>query len=360
MNSTEKHILDDFVITGAAIVDNETFAFIAEANETLEKWKKEDQYPTLIASFHTKTDKWAALRSSNFIHARVAGGKNKRGNKQALFANYKGFVKSFEYKDGPNAAEDTISFDDSTRGWGVDKLKFIGQHFYAAGRSLSLLRRNGSGDWDRLYWKQYDSARERIRCRALDGFSETEIYACAKNAIVLHYDGKTCTHQTLPDYAYDNNFYGSALCCATDGKVYIGGLNGELVVGRHDTGWKMLIGHDPDDSIGEINDLAYFKGKLYAVTDNYLWELEGNKWVGAKFESDLKPVSFAYMDANDDVMLVAGPDAAAVYDGKEWMPLYGGYDNIDLLRLQIMEKQVEDLENIVDTARTVADAIKSE
>lgn len=90
--------------------------------------------------------------------------------------------------------------------------------------------------------------------------------------------------------------------CAPDGRVFISGVDGELVAGGRKTGF------------------------------------------------------ITHIDANENVMLPAGGYGAAVYDGESWTRIAGDVSALDLTRLRLMERQVEDIRALRDIMRDMVAA----
>ncbi|QDQ27522.1 hypothetical protein FNU76_14795 [Chitinimonas arctica] len=150
------------------------------------------------------------------------------------------------------------------------------------------------------------------------GYSENDIYAIGGAGDVWHFDGKKWSQCSFPS---NERLYN--VCCGDDGKVYIGGNMGSLYVGRENS-WKKLS--DGNYSV-PWKDIAWFAGKLWCGSDYGLWEWHGTELVRAPVPADVQLVSGA-IDISPDktLMLTAGPDGAALFDGTKWEVLFSRHD----------------------------------
>ena len=347
MAKTAAEALDSFTITDIAVVDNETFAFMAQASNTHPRWKDGDHFPARLVNFNIRTGNWGWKGYDKFIGGIVAGGVPPSGKKIALFTNLVRQVVALNYKNGPSGQEEMLpKYPDAA---GPRTLGFVGSRFYGVTYDSMVIRRNGPGDWERIHFE--DGGPDLA---AIDGYSETDIYVSGFDQALLHYDGMTWTKQKMPLDAIEENFRGMAIVCAPDGTVYVGGQQGQLLAGSAGGRWKLLMTED-EAAIGNIRAMTWFKGALYATSDYALYRLTGEKWERWQFPgSELQPVGWGHLDSNDNIMLLAGPYSAGLYDGEQWTPIHGDYDDLELLRLQLAEKLVSDLGDIRDALRDVA------
>ena len=348
MAKTADEALGAFTITSAALVDDETFAFVAHADETNEKWKGADVLPARLVTFNLRTGNWGWKGYDGFTGGTVAGGRSVEGHKMALFTNNHRQVVAFHYKNGPNGEEPPIpAYPD---GHFLSRMRFIGTRFYGVGFDFSVSRRNGPEDWEVLH-----ADPDGDQLTAIGGFSETDIYAAGREEMLLHFDGSEWTRQELPYDAVEEAFRASDLICAPDGVVYVCGQDGQLLSGRAGESWRLVISMD-EAPMSELTGMCWFRDQLFATSHSAIYRLVDEAWELADFEgSELQPVASGFLDASDNVMLAAGPFGAAIYDGDQWTPIHGSYDDLDLLRIQLLDKLTEDLTDIRDAARQVAE-----
>jgi hypothetical protein len=144
------------------------------------------------------------------------------------------------------------------------------------------------------------------------------MYAVGGAGEVWHYDGQEWEQLFFPSNERLFN-----VCCAGDGNVYVGGNMGSLYVGRGNR-WKKLV--DGTFSI-PFKDIAWFAGKLWCGSDYGLWELKDGALLRAEIPAEAQLVSGA-IDITPDgsLMLTAGPNGAALFDGEKWDVLFSRYE----------------------------------
>lgn len=347
---TWKDALHGVAIVDVAVIDNETFAFCANHDET--SGVKGTKYTRLI-SYNLRTGNWFwRFYDRGFDFARVVRGRTEKDTRQALFADAAGKVCSFAYKDGPNDDEPRMPLR------GAKQLGFVGSHFYTCGLGRSFARREGPGVWTVL--DNVNANREEERAagsfRKLCGQAEDDIYllhhmtADGTHSQLLHWDGKGYSVLPFPasvtTEARDNRMFPHDMVQAPDGTVYVSGNDGELLAAAGGT--LQEITKQDRRALPGMN-LCWFKGVLYGAIDAGLFrfDFDSLEWAPALFLDDENaPVAFPYIDANDDVMLLAGAGQAALFDGEKWLRIAGDTSAMDMLRLQLMEQQAEDLTDL--------------
>lgn len=143
---------------------------------------------------------------------------------------------------------------------------------------------------------------------AIQGFDESEIYACGLNGGLWLYDGKRWSQCELP-----TNVNLTSVECAGDGKVYVAGDEGVLICGRTDA-WKVI---DHGETNEGIWDLQWFKKKLYVSANDCLYRLERDELIPIDFGND-KQKSYYQLSAAKGVMWSIGEEDIMSFDGKHW------------------------------------------
>ncbi|WP_341317007.1 hypothetical protein WN982_37475 [Paraburkholderia sp. IMGN_8] len=147
-------------------------------------------------------------------------------------------------------------------------VRAIGDHVYCVGMSRQAWRRDAVD-----LWTEVDNGfppiteDEIVGFEAVDGFSETDIYACGWDGEIWHYDGSAWSRKDSPV-----NTVLVDICCAGDGNVYACGRNGLLIRGNGNQ-WEVvdLAGFSDD-----IWSLAWFNRRLFVATFEYLLTLGKN------------------------------------------------------------------------------------
>lgn len=361
MSKTWKDLLPGFTFVSCSVVDVNTVVLTANYDETYDGPNK-PEYGNRLFFCDLTTGTWGGKHNDpGFRFARCAGGRTAEGQPQALFADAGGNITSFIFPDGPRDMEDEMPVS------GAKRLAFVGDHFYACGMRRSFLRRNGPGDW--TVFSDIPNEDKRVRQPgnfvALDGLAENDIYlALQKNDLtphgqIMHWDGTDFTPIPLPDdvtkKARDFTMFITDLIVAPDGRVFVAGKDGELLVGGTH-GFVNLTGRKRQAI--SMQQLCWFKGTLYGGhgVGLFRFDFDQRAWIGAPFVGDPQaPVGGPYIDANEDIMVFAGAYTASVYDGEKWTRIAGDVTPLDVTRLQIMEQQAEDLEELRDVLRDLSE-----
>lgn len=145
---------------------------------------------------------------------------------------------------------------------------------------------------------------------------------------IHHWDGTGLTNIKLPGALKINRrgdqFFAKDMCTASDGRVFVAGKMGELLVGGRD-GFTML--HPQSRDYHKMMEaLCWFKGTLYGSSGVGLsqFDFEGNTWKLVPFAGDPFNYTFGpYLDANENIMLMAGATGATLFDGENWTQIAG-------------------------------------
>lgn len=172
MSKTWEDALRGLVIVSAAIVDDTTFVFTANWDETYKGPNPPRKYHDRAVFCDLKAGTWGGTQFDRFSFARCAAGPSADKQKQALFADGISQVMSFTFPDGPREAEGFMPIRAAAN------LFFAGQHFYAYGLGNAFLRRNGPDDWTILSEATGDRATQRKagNITAGNGYSDNDIY----------------------------------------------------------------------------------------------------------------------------------------------------------------------------------------
>ena len=150
---------------------------------------------------------------------------------------------------------------------------------------------------------------EAVGFEDIDGFSEDEVYAVGWKGEIWRRDSSQWHASPLP-----SNLILSAVCCASDGKVYVGGQQGLLARGR-DAAWEVVEYEEPFDL--DIWDVCWYRGNLYVATVPALFKLVGNKLEQVDFGA-AKQVGCFSLSVAEDVLWSVGRDDVASFDGQRW------------------------------------------
>jgi hypothetical protein len=103
------------------------------------------------------------------------------------------------------------------------------------------------------------------------------------------------------------------LCCGSDGKVYITTSAGDVIVGR-ESEWRLITQDQTDDPLEAIVD---YRGRILLTTENAIFAVSQESVVPADLGEPALS-SKAHIAARDGLLLLAGRQDAAVFDGESW------------------------------------------
>ncbi len=180
----------------------------------------------------------------------------------------------------------------------------------------SVFRRVGANQWEDLgrpYGLRKPKAdRDGMNMEAgfsvIAGFNANDLYCTGGHADVWRFDGAQWHECPVP-----TNLELSSVCCAGDGYVYIGGDHGTVFKGRENQ-WRCI--HNGKFSL-DFQDMVWFDGKLWCTSDYGLWTIENDILREADVPAFVRCMS-GHLAAGHGLLLVAGHNGAALFDGKEW------------------------------------------
>ena len=184
---------------------------------------------------------------------------------------------------------------------------------YAAGLQRNVYQRVEVNKWLQisgiLPFRESDA--DAVSFSDIDGFSESDIYACGEKGDLWRFDGSIWTKEDVPT---DSNF--EKICCAWDGQVYITTDAFELVIGRR-ASWTVYEQDIPDDTLEEI---VSFGNRVLVSTDDNIYEVKKGNLVRTEFEPP-EMDSYAHMAVGEGVLAVAGAHEAFLFIEKSWVKM---------------------------------------
>ncbi|HEC8325341.1 TPA: hypothetical protein RG501_RS15990, partial [Providencia rettgeri] len=195
-------------------------------------------------------------------------------------------------------------------------IKCIEGYAYYVGSAREIYKRVDIGKWVRLQKGIPGGETDTdMGFTDLDGFSEQDMYAVGGEGDVWHYDGE----QWIP-CGFPSNEQLSAVLCAPDGYVYIGGEGGSLWRGRQFQWEKLYHG----GSTILLNQLRWFEDKVWACDDYRLQCWDGHEMV-RPMDGDESVLLSGHMDVRDGILVVAGDYSVDLYDGTVWHKIVRPY-----------------------------------
>jgi hypothetical protein len=191
------------------------------------------------------------------------------------------------------------------RARGIRSVSSVSGTAYAVGIRGMVYRLDRADMWTRID----DGLPDTFDAQAIHGFDASDLYAVGFGGQVWHYDGSRWERRELA-----TNLNLTAVKCAGDGTVYIGGHGATLFQGRQDQ-WTVL---KYEDEIAEdIWDLEWFQGALYISTLESVFCLKQSTLQAVDFGKD-KPKSCYQLSATKDVLWSNGEFDVMAFDGKAW------------------------------------------
>jgi hypothetical protein len=141
---------------------------------------------------------------------------------------------------------------------------------YACGMARSVLRRDGPGAWDEIGpGTTKDDDGLVVGFEDIAGFSKDDMYAVGWMGEIWRRRSGKWRRLDSPVSANLN-----AVCCATDGRVYVAGDDGVILRGGGDV-WEAL----EIKGVGNLMDVAFYDKTVYVVTDFQILKLEDDALV---------------------------------------------------------------------------------
>lgn len=204
-----------------------------------------------------------------------------------------------EHKDGPlrGSVRDVLCVDGMV---------------YAVQGNRGLCRRTGPNRWESLCagltvsnsWQRRDD--DGFNCAAAT--SASNVYAGGGNGDLWHFDGSSWTNLHFP-----SNVIIESMCCAGERDVYVGCQNGIVYRGHRDA-WKKI-------SEGNLTlpykSMVAYQGKVWCSSDYGIWVITGDHVEKADLPSEIY-VKAGVLAAKGNILLTAGTNGAAYYDGSRW------------------------------------------
>ena len=180
---------------------------------------------------------------------------------------------------------------------------------YAVGMDRQVYRRDDANTWTCIDTGCRPKKKGKIvGFMCIDGFNANDIFAAGVGGDLWHSDGTNWTKIDVP-----TNLILQNIVCAGDGKVYICGQMGLLIVGRGDT-WTVIEHGVTEDAFWGI---AWFKDKLYLSTMNEVYVWDGNALKPVAWGKD-RPDTCYHLTACPDEMWSIGAKDLMAFDGTKW------------------------------------------
>jgi len=180
---------------------------------------------------------------------------------------------------------------------------------YAVGMDRQVYRRDDVNQWICIDAGCRPKKKGKaVGFMCIDGFNANDIFAAGVGGDLWHYDGTSWAENDVATKLTLQN-----IVCAGDGKVYICGQMGLLIVGRGDT-WTVIEHGVTEDAFWGI---TWFKDKLYLSTMSEVYVWDGKALKPVAWGKD-RPDTCYHLTACPDEMWSIGAKDLMAFDGKKW------------------------------------------
>jgi hypothetical protein len=189
-------------------------------------------------------------------------------------------------------------------------VRLVGDRVYVVGMDRQVYRRDATSGWSELDngAKPPEENDETVGFEAVDGFSETDIYAVGWEGEVWSFDGQQWSQRNSPV-----NIVLLDVCCAEDGLVYACARNGVLIRGRADALEVVDLKGFKDD----IWSLVWFDGRLFLATMDNLYTLGKSGLQTVNLGKDRPKTCYDLVTGAGMLWSVGAKDVVS-FDGRRW------------------------------------------
>ena len=185
--------------------------------------------------------------------------------------------------------------------------------------SFSLSRRNGTtNEWEALplhpaILEDYndETPQRRYLLKDFDAFSPDTFYLMDTDGYIFYQSDNQWQTIDLKEMGYPE-LLTDGICCGPDGWVYVFARDvdgAKIFQGREDQ-WKVIW--TKHSEMFHVDFVAY---QDYVILSNNLGRFKIKEGVVERFQA---PVYGSLLSVRDNLLMVAGSDEAAIYDGEEW------------------------------------------
>lgn len=227
------------------------------------------------------------------------------------------FGRAIVFQTGGGASRETIGDPDNGPSdiRPLNDMAQIGASLFVVGmRRQVYKRRLDQRVWTRIddgvFIPISDEAEEGFL--AVDGFTESEIYAAGFEGEIWWYDGSTWSKVQTP-----TNLRLEGVCCLSSGRVITVGEAGVILTGRRDQ-WSSI---EQTDVESDLVSVAEFQDQVYVCSEEEgVFLLQDGRLI--KCDTGVEEdVSFQRLRATPSQLLAVAESAALIFDGNRWQPL---------------------------------------
>jgi hypothetical protein len=305
-----KKYLEAYAVSSCHVRSRDIVAFCTQ------DWSIDDPLeprPTMVFFYYPNEppdEQWAVSELDNMtgIHGCTAF----KPQEQCVFVSDPGevYVVGQGYDDGEQPVDAT-----SLKHFSAVRCIATG-YAYAVGMRRDVYKRTAANRWthltDKLLSSELPPSVDHAGFVDIDGYSDTDVFACGGQGDLWHFDGKTWAKEDVP-----TNASLERICCSKNGLVYITTGCKDLLIGNRSS-WSLAKQDIPDEF---LEDIVQFGSQVLVSTVDTVYTVAGDKLVKPQFS--LPPMSsYSHLAAGDSILVIAGSNEAFMYDTKIWTKIY--------------------------------------
>jgi len=207
---------------------------------------------------------------------------------------------------GGDSGQETISAD---KGAFFRNVRAVNNGYaYAVGPSRRVFRREAKNKWTKLdQGLPAEAHGGDLGFEDIDGFSDSEVYACGGHGDLWTFDGTMWSQIDLP-----TNAALERICCGGDGLVYVLTDQKSFLVGRAQS-WRIL---EQDVTQKVLEQMVWYKDRVYVSSGDALFEISNGVFQPCSVPPPQR--SCVNLASGDGILLVAGGNEACMFDGALW------------------------------------------
>ena len=176
----------------------------------------------------------------------------------------------------------------------------------------NIVYRRKAGVWqriDRSIFRPFSGTIDGF-LTAVDGFSPTDVYAVGMGGMIVHWNGQDWRPLDSP-----TNVTLTSVRCASDGRVYVGGGGGIVLVGSRADGWSDLTNRTIMTGIVEC--IMEYHRTVYLGTHLGLYTIKSDE-VQQITSMPATVENIATLDVGGDALWTAGDRHVCRYSNNTW------------------------------------------
>lgn len=193
----------------------------------------------------------------------------------------------------------------------VEVKAIAGRRAIAVGAGRQAYRNEAENRWQKIDDSaQLQSDQLHESCfRAIDGFSEEDVYAVGWEGEIWHFDGTIWTRMASP-----TNLALYGIVCAQDGLVYICGQLGLLLRGRFSE-WHII---DQELTEEDLWSIVEFNDTMFISSQHFLYQLDDDELTAVDMAGAEPPLTCYKLSTSKEMMWSIGAKDLVAFDGNRW------------------------------------------